>query len=420
MTTAASEGKDQLSNVKQVTEGSCHMCFAANEETAVFYNPVQVQNRDLSVLMISLYAERRRAVELARIETKEAKKRAAAAASKKATESSDAVVDTAAEAKADTADIKEEKTAPAEEDTTAAAAAAAAGATPHVDIELHVLDALAASGLRSMRYWKECPDIKHVTINDLDPAAYERAVQNIDSNGLSNDLIAPDIVAGRPRGIRIQTGDATQVMYNSRQSNRKRPHEPRNPGTQLTPDQEAMQQWDVIDLDPYGSAAPFLDAAVQAVTHGGMLNVTCTDMAALGDRTRKPALAGTGACPLRGPGTCRNWPCAFCCTRSPPPPPATAAPFDPFSRWAWTFTCGSLWKSATTRPGSTAFRCRLVMCTSRRSVRPFMQCLRDSWEARKETSTNRPDCQQVSARRQDARSKSLGRCGWDPCTIATS
>jgi tRNA (guanine26-N2/guanine27-N2)-dimethyltransferase len=38
----------------------------------------------------------------------------------------------------------------------------------------------------------------------------------------------------------------------------------------------------VIDLDPYGSAAPFLDAAVQAVTNGGMLAITCTDMAALG------------------------------------------------------------------------------------------------------------------------------------------
>lgn len=27
--------------------------------------------------------------------------------------------------------------------------------------------------------------------------------------------------------------------------------------------------FDVIDLDPYGSAAPFLDAAVQAVSDGG-------------------------------------------------------------------------------------------------------------------------------------------------------
>jgi len=35
--------------------------------------------------------------------------------------------------------------------------------------------------------------------------------------------------------------------------------------------------YQVIDLDPYGTAAPFLDAAVQAIADGGLLCVTCTD-----------------------------------------------------------------------------------------------------------------------------------------------
>lgn len=30
---------------------------------------------------------------------------------------------------------------------------------------------------------------------------------------------------------------------------------------------------DVVDLDPYGTAAPFIDAAVQAVNTGGKLDV---------------------------------------------------------------------------------------------------------------------------------------------------
>jgi tRNA (guanine26-N2/guanine27-N2)-dimethyltransferase len=41
------------------------------------------------------------------------------------------------------------------------------------------------------------------------------------------------------------------------------------------------RQFDVVDLDPYGSAAPFLDAAVQSVSEGGLLAVTCTDKAVL-------------------------------------------------------------------------------------------------------------------------------------------
>ncbi|GIX86945.1 probable tRNA [Caerostris extrusa] len=40
-------------------------------------------------------------------------------------------------------------------------------------------------------------------------------------------------------------------------------------------------RFDAIDLDPYGTAAPFIDAAVQSVKDGGLLMITCTDMAVL-------------------------------------------------------------------------------------------------------------------------------------------
>ena len=39
--------------------------------------------------------------------------------------------------------------------------------------------------------------------------------------------------------------------------------------------------FDVIDLDPYGTVVPFLDSAIQAVRNGGLLCLTCTDMAVL-------------------------------------------------------------------------------------------------------------------------------------------
>ncbi len=37
--------------------------------------------------------------------------------------------------------------------------------------------------------------------------------------------------------------------------------------------------YEAVDLDPYGSPSQFLDTAVQAVSEGGLLLVTATDMA---------------------------------------------------------------------------------------------------------------------------------------------
>ena len=37
--------------------------------------------------------------------------------------------------------------------------------------------------------------------------------------------------------------------------------------------------YDAVDLDPYGTPAQLLDSAVQAVSEGGLLLVTATDMA---------------------------------------------------------------------------------------------------------------------------------------------
>lgn len=36
--------------------------------------------------------------------------------------------------------------------------------------------------------------------------------------------------------------------------------------------------YDVIDIDPYGSAIPFLSSAFAAVSNHGLVCITCTDM----------------------------------------------------------------------------------------------------------------------------------------------
>ncbi|XP_027489047.1 tRNA (guanine(26)-N(2))-dimethyltransferase, partial [Corapipo altera] len=60
------------------------------------------------------------------------------------------------------------------------------------------------------------------------------------------------------------------------------------------------EPFDVIDLDPYGSPSPFLDAAVQAVSEGGLLCVTCTDMGVMAGNSPETCYGKYGAVSLKG------------------------------------------------------------------------------------------------------------------------
>ena len=110
-----------------------------------------------------------------------------------------------------------------------------------------ILDALSATGLRALRYAKEVPGATYITANDLSPSATSSIKLNVQHNGVS-DLVHPT------------TGDARAHMHSCTSSTRP-----------------ADQLYQVIDLDPYGTAVPFLDAAIQALADGGLLCVTCTD-----------------------------------------------------------------------------------------------------------------------------------------------
>jgi len=197
-----------------ITEGQASMLYEKKE--AVFYNKVQVLNRDVSIQVIRLFAEQR-------IIEKNRKL------------------------------IKHNTNFPD-------------SPFPLCD-GIRVLDALAATGLRSIRYLKEIPGVSHVTINDLLPAATSAAKENVQRNGIDSSR------------VNILTGDAIMLMYNSRE------HE---------------NQFDVIDLDPYGTASPFLDSAVQAVADGGLLCVTCTDMPVLSGNYPETCFAKYGTVSIKG------------------------------------------------------------------------------------------------------------------------
>jgi tRNA (guanine26-N2/guanine27-N2)-dimethyltransferase len=142
-----------------------------------------------------------------------------------------------------------------------------------------ILDALSATGLRALRYCQEISFATSVTANDLSREATASIDLNIKHNRLDDRIVS-------------LTGNAISHMYQVAHGNlNPRSNEGPPPG-----------KYDVIDLDPYGTAAPFLDAAVQALTDGGLLCVTCTDSGvfASGGYPEK-TYALYGGLPIKGP-----------------------------------------------------------------------------------------------------------------------
>ena len=56
--------------------------------------------------------------------------------------------------------------------------------------------------------------------------------------------------------------------------------------------------FEVIDLDPYGTAVPFLESTINAIADGGMIAVTFTDMAVLCARSPHVTFYKYGGIPL--------------------------------------------------------------------------------------------------------------------------
>lgn len=109
--------------------------------------------------------------------------------------------------------------------------------------QLSIAEPLAASGVRGIRYAKEVEGVREVVLGDVNPLAVKLATMNVELNGLS------DVVT-------VRHEEANRLL-SSRSS----------PGL----------RFDVIDIDPFGSPAPFTEASIRALRDGGLLMLTATD-----------------------------------------------------------------------------------------------------------------------------------------------
>ncbi|XP_055692924.1 tRNA (guanine(26)-N(2))-dimethyltransferase [Lutzomyia longipalpis] len=201
---------EKIPEKMEIREGSASIV----SEGHVFYNPVQEFNRDLSVLVLSTFS---------RLFWEESVARSG------------------------------------DEDEFAGVAGT------KCDKGMRILEALAATGLRSIRYAKEVPGIREIIANDLSRKAVQDIRENVERNGVK-ELVTP------------HEEDALMVMY-----------------TNMRP----QKRFTVIDLDPYGCPTRFLDAAVQSVMDGGMLLVTATDMAVLAGNSPESCYVKYGAISLK-------------------------------------------------------------------------------------------------------------------------
>nr|XP_014269291.1 tRNA (guanine(26)-N(2))-dimethyltransferase [Maylandia zebra]XP_014269292.1 tRNA (guanine(26)-N(2))-dimethyltransferase [Maylandia zebra] len=224
-----------------VKEGKAAILFPSANE--VFYNPVQEFNRDLTCAVITEFARELLAQRGVKVVVPGEQERVVVSLSEETNE-----------AEAQT----EEKNGSEEPAVTAAAG-------ERCERGLRVLEGLAASGLRSVRFALEVPGLQSVTANDFSAKAAALIARNAQYNGVSHLLQA-------------SCRDASMLMYDMRAK---------------------KDRYDVIDLDPYGSPASFLDAAVQSVSEGGLLCITCTDMAVMAGNSGETCYSKYGSVSIK-------------------------------------------------------------------------------------------------------------------------
>jgi tRNA (guanine26-N2/guanine27-N2)-dimethyltransferase len=125
----------------------------------------------------------------------------------------------------------------------------------------HILDGLAASGIRGIRFAHELTGDFEVSINDWDDQCVSLIKQNIKRNRLGNVSVC-------------------QRNLNSLLSE---------------------QRFDSIDVDPFGSPVYFFDAALRSVVHKGIIACTATDSATLCGVFPSVCFRRYAAWPLHGP-----------------------------------------------------------------------------------------------------------------------
>lgn len=159
---------------------------------------------------------------------------------------------------------------------------------------LQVMDLLAGSGIRSLRFLKELPKrkIKTLFVNDKQLDFFSLMHQQVKLN---------KIVLSEVQFYKTEK-DFHYAMQKSKHSiNKKLQTKKRINITNEEANQLLLKTsgFDYIDIDPFGTPNPFLDAAVKSISREGILGVTVTDTSALTGTYENPTKRKYWAKPLK-------------------------------------------------------------------------------------------------------------------------
>lgn len=131
--------------------------------------------------------------------------------------------------------------------------------------EITACEPLAGCGVRGVRLAAEVEGIRRVVVNDISPEATELSEFNVNFNNLRDK-------------VTVTNQDANLLLSRFAAPRRR---------------------FDYVDIDPFGSPAPYLDSAVRALRRNGLLALTATDMAPLCGVHVKACVRKYGGKPLR-------------------------------------------------------------------------------------------------------------------------
>lgn len=126
------------------------------------------------------------------------------------------------------------------------------------------LEGLAGIGARGLRVANEVSNIEQVIVNDLNPKALELAKKSASLNNLQN----------------FQTSENEVCRFLSMFSKKG-------------------ERGTIVDIDPFGSPAKYIDCGIRATMHGGMLSTTATDLQVLHGIFRDACKRRYGGVPVK-------------------------------------------------------------------------------------------------------------------------